>query len=89
MEIIWSEQTESQMEKKKWKQHKRPMGQCKMCQATHKRGYRRRRKKNGTDYVFEEMMAENFPNLEQEAYIQIQEAQSPKWDKPKQTYPKI
>ena len=46
-----------------------------MCQATHKRGYRRRRKKNGTDYVFEEMMAENFPNLEQEAYIQIQEAQ--------------
>ena len=46
-----------------------------MCQATHKRGYRRRRKKNGTDYVFEEMMAEKFPNLEQEAYIQIQEAQ--------------
>lgn len=51
------------------------MGQYKVCQSIHYRGYRRRRKKKGTDYVFEEIMAENYSNLEKETYIQKQEAQ--------------
>ena len=51
------------------------MGQYKVCQSTHNWGYRRRRKKKGTDYVFDEIMAENYSNLEKETYIQKQEAQ--------------
>ena len=38
-------------------------------------GLQSRRKKKGTDYVFEEIMAKNVSNLEKETYIQIQEAQ--------------
>ena len=33
-------------------------------------------------------MAENFPNLAQETDIQVQEAQSPKQDEPKETHTK-
>ena len=45
-----------------------------MCQHLHYRGSRRRREK-GIKNVFEEIMAENFPNLKKETNIQVQEAQ--------------
>ena len=38
------------------------------------RNSRRRRKKKGIENIFEEIMAENFPNLK-DAGIEIQEAQ--------------
>ena len=34
-------------------------------------------------------MAENFPNLKKEKDIQVQDAQSPKQDEPKQTHTKM
>ena len=46
-----------------------------MGQSTHSRDSRRRRKRKGTANVFEEIMAENFPNLKKETDIQIQETQ--------------
>jgi len=48
-----------------------------VCQATHNRGSRRRRKREGTENVFEESMAENFPNLKKETDIQVQEPKKP------------
>ena len=40
----------------------------------HNRNSRRRRKRKGDEHIFEEIMAENFPNLK-ETDIKIQEAQ--------------
>ena len=44
-----------------------------MCQTIHNRGSWRRRKKNKTKNIFEEIMAENLPNLMQETDSQVQE----------------
>ena len=38
--------------------------------------------------LLEKIMKENFPNLEKETYIQVQEAQSPKQVGPKQVHTK-
>ena len=38
--------------------------------------------------IFEETIVKNFPNLRKEITIQIQEAQSPIQDKPKEKYTK-
>ena len=41
----------------------------------HYRGPRGRRETEGIENVFEEIMADNFPNLKKEIDIQVQEAQ--------------
>ena len=46
----------------------------------HYRSPRRRREK-GPEKIFEEVIAENFPNKGKETVNQVQEAQSPRQDK--------
>ena len=43
------------------------------------------KKEKGTENLFEEIMAESFPNLAKEPDNQVQEAPSPKQDVPKET----
>ena len=45
-------------------------------------------KKKGYEKIFEEMIVENFPNMEKEIVNQVQEAQSPIQDKPKEKHAK-
>ena len=45
-----------------------------VCQFAHNRNPRRRRER-GIENIFEEIMAENFPNLKKETNTQTQEAQ--------------
>ena len=46
-----------------------------MHQHLNYRGPRRRREKKGTKNTFEEIIVENFPNMEKEIVNQVQEAQ--------------
>ena len=43
-------------------------------------------KKKGYEKIFEEIIVENFPNMEKEIVNQVQEAQSPIQDKPKEKH---
>ena len=45
-------------------------------------------KKKGYENVFEEIIVENFPNMEKETVSQVQEAQSPIQDKSKEKHAK-
>ena len=45
-------------------------------------------KKKGTEKIFEEIILENFPNMGKEIVNQVQEAQSPRRDKPKEKHAK-
>ena len=54
---------------------KRPLGPYRMHQHSNYRGPRRRRKKKGYEKIFEEIIVENFPNMEKEIVNQVQEAQ--------------
>ena len=45
-------------------------------------------KKKGYENVFEEIIVENFPNMEKETVSQVQEAQSPIKDKSKEKHAK-
>ena len=45
-------------------------------------------KKKGYEKIFDEIIVENFPNMEKEIVNQVQEAQSPIQDKPKEKYAK-
>ena len=45
-------------------------------------------KKKGYEKIFEEIIVENFPNMEKEIVNHVQEAQSPIQDKPKEKYAK-
>ena len=45
-------------------------------------------KKKGYEKFFEEIIVENFPNMENEIVNQVQEAQSPIQDKPKEKHAK-
>ena len=45
-------------------------------------------KKKGYEKIFEEIIVENFPNMEKEIVNQVQETQSPIWGKPKQKHAK-
>ena len=45
-------------------------------------------KKKGYEKIFEEIIVENFPNMKNEIVIQVQEAQSPIQDKPKEKHAK-
>ena len=62
------------------------MGEHKVCQPTQNRHSRGGGEREGlTENVFEEIMAENFPNLKKETSPDIE---GPKQVEPKQTYPK-
>ena len=56
-----------------------------MQQHLHYRGPRRRREK-GSEKTFEEIIIENFLNMGKEIATQVQEAQSPRQDKPKEKH---
>ena len=43
-------------------------------------------KKKGYEKIFEEIIVENFPNMGKEIVNQVQEAQSPKQEKPKEKH---
>ena len=43
-------------------------------------------RKKGPEKIFEEVIAENFPNTEKEIVNQVQEAQNPRKDKPKKEH---
>jgi len=58
-----------------------------MRQHSHYRGPRRRREK-GTEKIFEEIIAKNFPYVEKKIVNQIQEVHSPRQDKPKEEHTK-
>ena len=45
-------------------------------------------KNKGYEKIFEEIIVENFPNMKNEIVIQVQEAQSPIQDKPKEKHAK-
>ena len=45
-------------------------------------------KMKGYEKFFEEIIVENFPNMEKEIVIQVQEVQSPTQDKPKEKHTK-
>ena len=53
---------------------KGPMGQQQVYQHSHYRGPRRRREKEVKN-IFDEIMAENFPNLKKEIENKVQEEQ--------------
>ena len=46
-----------------------------MHQHPYYRGARRREREKGTEKIFEEIIAEKFPNMGKEAFTQIQEVQ--------------
>ena len=50
------------------------------------RGPRRRREKERTEKIFEEIIVENFPNIGKEIVNQVLEAQSPIQDKSKEKH---
>ena len=45
-------------------------------------------KKKGNEKMFEEIIVENFPTMEKEIVNQVQEAQNPTQDKPKEKHAK-
>ena len=58
-----------------------------MHEHSHFRGPRRRRKREkGPEKIFEEIIVENFPNMGKEIVNQVQAAQSPRQDKPKEEH---
>ena len=58
-----------------------------MHQHLHYRGPRRRRERDkGPEKIFEEKIAENFLNMGKEIVKEVQEAQSPRKDKPKKEH---
>ena len=56
-----------------------------MQQHSHYRGPRNRREK-GPEKIFEEIIAKNSLNMEKKIVNQVQEAQSPRKDKPKEEH---
>ena len=52
------------------------------------RGPEKEEKKIGYEKIFEEIIVENFPNMEKEIVNQVHEAQSPIQDKPKEKHVK-
>ena len=46
-------------------------------------------REKGPEKIFKEIIAENFPNMGKEIVNQVQKAQSPRQDKPKEAHTKI
>ena len=53
----------------------RPLGQYQTHQHSNYRQSYKKEKKKGYEKVFEEIVVENFPNMEKEIVYQVQEAQ--------------
>ena len=49
----------------------------------------REEREKGAENIFEDILAENFPNLGKETDIQVQEVESPKQDQRKEDHTKI
>ena len=49
----------------------------------------KKERKKGCEKIFEEIIVENFPSMEKEIVNQVQEAQSPTQDKPKEKHTEI
>ena len=58
------------------------------CTNIHNIGVPEEEKKKGFEKIFEEIIVENFPNMEKEIVNQVQKAQSPIQDKPKEKHAK-
>ena len=70
MEITQLEQQrESQMKKRKWKQCKRTVVKDEVCQFTHNTAPEGEEREKEIETVFEEIMAENFPNLKKQIFM--------------------
>ena len=54
----------------------------------HHRSVRKREKEQEIGDLFEKIKTENFPNFMKEIDIQVQEAQSPEQDEPKEAHTK-
>ena len=52
------------------------------------RGPRGEEREKGPEKIFEEIIVKNFPNMGKEIVTQVQEAQSPIQDKPKEKHAK-
>ena len=64
MEITQLEQhTETQIKKKTWKQYKRPMDNTQQANLCIIENLEEEEKEMGIKNIFEEIMAENFPNI--------------------------
>ena len=58
-----------------------------MHQHSHYRDSRRRREREkGPEKIFAEIIDDNFPNMGKEIATQVQEAESPRQDKPKEKH---
>ena len=57
-----------------------------MNQYSYYRSPRRRRERERTEKVFEEVIVENFPNVGKEIATQVKEAQSPIQNTPKEKH---
>ena len=64
-----------QKREKRLKTNERTLGQCEMHQHPYYRGARRRREREETEKILQEIIAKNFPNMGKESLTQIQEAQ--------------
>ena len=81
-------QSEQQNEKrlKKNEDCLEALGQHEMC--LHHRNTRNRRREQGIENMFEEIMTENFPSLVKEKVMQIQSTESPNQDELKEAHSK-
>ena len=77
----------SKKNEKSWEQSQRPLGPYQMHQHSNYRGPRRRREKERVWENFEEIIVENFPNMEKEI-VKSRGAKSPIQDKPKEKHTK-
>ena len=83
VEITATEQNTEKQNEKKYRQTKRPL----KCTNIHIIGVPEgEERKKGPEKIFEEVIAENFPNTEKEIVKQVQEAQNPRKDKPKEEH---
>ena len=72
---------------KKWEQYKRLPGQHQAYWHSHYKSAQKKRTK-GASSLSEDIIADSFPNLGKEIGIQVQEAESPKQDQPKEDHTK-
>jgi len=78
VEITVTEQSIEKKNEKEWRQPKRPLEKRYTYQHFHYGVPEREEWENGPEKIFEEVIAENFPNMRKEIVSQVQEAQSPR-----------
>ena len=91
VEITTTENNTEKKKKRRRRQPKRLLDYHSMCQHSHYRDCRRRRERETErepKKVSEEVITGHFPNMRKGIVNQIQEAQSPRHDKPKEEHTK-